>query len=90
MGRNVEGFSVASNSFKEGRTDYSKLLLGLSLEPGAYSLKRYEAAQVERCVAFILSPKLVGYLSWGTKYLYVDENRYPFPRLKKISSLKDF
>ena len=88
-GRGAEGKLIELRALqkwsrkKKWSTKLHVPLRGTIFRPEKHSLKRYEAVQVESCVSFILSPRFVGYLSWGIKHLCIDERRFPFPRLSR-------
>ena len=76
-------FSVSPASFSQGLKDLVKLKSGESLSTETRSIKRYSEIDVEDAVSFLLSPRYVGYLSWGTRYLVIDGRKHCFPRLSR-------
>ena len=78
-----QNFSISPGLFCEGKKDFEKLKLGLSLEKDRRTIQKFVHSDVEEAVSFILSPRFVGYLSWGCKNLYVDGKKCLFPRISR-------
>lgn len=57
--------SICSNTFTAARHDFDELLQGHSLASTKHTRARFNPAQIDAAVSFILSEQYVGPLTWG-------------------------
>lgn len=70
--KEISGFVMSRRGFTAGQRDAAILDRGHSLSNVVRSVSRFNRSAVEAATPFILSPKNVSFLSWGTKRVHPD------------------